>query len=116
VPARPQALQRTPPITQAPRLAIGEELELDPAARETRIRGQRPPLTMTELGILETLTRRSPGVADRRSIAQQVWDDEASAFGSNAIDIHLARLRSTLAGAGLRIETVGGASYRILAT
>ena len=43
--------------------------------------------------------RRSPGVADRRSIAQHVWDNEADAFGSNTIDVHLARLRSKLAGA-----------------
>ena len=51
--------------------------------------------TRTELGILEILMRRSPGVADRRSIAQHVWDNEADAFGSNTIDVHLARLRSS---------------------
>jgi len=69
--------------------------------------------TSTELGILEILMRRSPGVADRRSIAQHVWDNEADAFGSNTIDVHLARLRSKLAGAGVRIETVRGVGYRI---
>jgi two-component system, OmpR family, response regulator len=113
--ARLRALQRRPPVTQAPRLVIGE-VELDPAAREARIRGQRRPLTATELGILETLIRRSPAVADRRSIAQQVWDEEADAFGSNTIDVHLARLRSKLAGAGVRIETARGVGYRIIAT
>jgi len=35
-----------------------------------------------------------------------VWDDEADAFGSNTVDVHLARLRSKLAGADVRIETV----------
>ena len=39
--------------------------------------------------------------------------DEADAFGSNTIDVHLARLRSKLAGAGVRIETVRGVGYRI---
>ena len=58
--------------------------------------------------------RRSPGVVDRRSIAQHVWDDEAGAFGSNTIDVHLARLRAKLAGAGVRIETVRGVGYRII--
>jgi DNA-binding response OmpR family regulator len=60
--------------------------------------------------------RRSPGVADRRSIAQHVWDNEADAFGSNTIDVHLARLRSKLAGASVRIETVRGVGYRITAS
>src|ERR1700730_13820177 len=86
---------------------------LDPAGREAPLSGSSPPLTATELGILEILMRRFPGVADRRSIAQHVWDNEADAFGSNTIDVHLARLRSKLAGAGVRIETVRGVGYRI---
>jgi DNA-binding response OmpR family regulator len=110
--ARLRALQRRPPVSQSPRMVLGE-VEFDPAVREVRVCGRRPALTGTELGILEILMRRSPGVADRRSIAQHVWDNEADAFGSNTIDVHLARLRSKLAGAGVRIETVRGVGYRI---
>ena len=110
--ARIRALQRRPPVSQAPWIKIGD-VEFDPAAREVQVRGQRPAFTSTELGILEILMRRSPGVVDRRSIAQHVWDNEADAFGSNTIDVHLARLRSKLAGAGVRIETVRGIGYRI---
>jgi DNA-binding response OmpR family regulator len=112
--ARLRALQRRPAAVQAPRLVIGA-VEFDPAAREALVRGERPAFTATELGILEILMRRSPGVADRRSIAQHVWDNEADAFGSNTIDVHLARLRAKLAGAGVRIETVRGVGYRITA-
>jgi DNA-binding response OmpR family regulator len=43
-------------------------------------------------------------------------DAGADAFGSNTIDVHLARLRSKLAGAGARIETVRGVGYRIVAS
>jgi DNA-binding response OmpR family regulator len=32
------------------------------------------------------------------------------------IDVHLARLRSKLVGAGVRIETVRGVGYRIVAS
>jgi DNA-binding response OmpR family regulator len=110
--ARLRALQRRPPVSQSPRIVIGE-LQFDPAAREVLVNGQQPALTSTELGILEILMRRSPGVVDRRSIAQHVWDNEADAFGSNTIDVHLARLRSKLAGAGVRIATVRGVGYRI---
>jgi len=59
------------------------------------------------------LMRRSPAVVDRRSIAQHVWDNEADAFGSNTIDVHLARLRSKLAGARVQIQTVRGIGYRM---
>ena len=113
--ARIRALQRRPPVSKSPLMVIGE-LEFDPVAREVVVCGQRPALTGTEFGILEILMRRSPGVVDRRSIAQHVWDNESDAFGSNTIDVHLARLRSKLAGAGVRIETVRGVGYRIIPT
>ncbi|HZR50911.1 MAG TPA: response regulator transcription factor [Streptosporangiaceae bacterium] len=111
--ARLRALQRRPRQTQAPRVVVGN-LEFDPAGREVLIDGRRPSLTATELGILEMLMRRSPGVATRRSIAQHVWDNEADVFGSNTLDVHLARLRTKLAGSGVRIETVRGVGYRIV--
>ena len=111
--ARLRALQRRPPDTRPPTLVLGE-LSFDPATREVRCGSRRPALTAIELGILEILLRRSPGIADRRMIAQHVWDDEADAFGSNTINVHLARLRSKLIGAGVRIETVRGVGYRIV--
>ncbi|HEY5396522.1 MAG TPA: response regulator transcription factor, partial [Trebonia sp.] len=112
--ARLRALQRRTRPPQL-RLRVGD-LEFDPAARQAEVDGRSSPaLTMTELGILETLMRRSPGIATRLAIAQQVWPDEADAFGSNTIDVHLARLRAKLTGAGVRIETVRGVGYRIVA-
>jgi DNA-binding response OmpR family regulator len=111
--ARLRALQRRPRHIQLPRIVVGN-LEFDPVSREALVDGRRPTLTATELGILEMLMRRSPGVATRRTIAQHVWDNEADAFGSNTIDVHLARLRAKLAWAGVRIETVRGVGYRIV--
>lgn len=111
--ARLRALQRRPAEMLPPRLAIGD-LECDPASREVRFGDTRPSLTSTELGILELLMRCSPSVADRRQIAQHVWDNEVGPFGSNTIDVHLARLRSKISGANARIETVRGIGYRIV--
>jgi DNA-binding response OmpR family regulator len=113
--ARIRALQRRPRVLQQPQLVVGD-LVLDPATREVRIGGQRPTLTVTERGILEMLMRRAPAVVERRSIALHVWDHEADALGSNTIDVHLARLRSKLASATVRIETVRGVGYRIVAS
>jgi DNA-binding response OmpR family regulator len=112
--ARLRALQRRPAGARPPLLVVGE-LSFDPASREVRCGGRKPVLTETELGILEILLRRSPGVAERRMISHHVRDDEADAFGSNTINVHLARLRAKLAGGGVRIETVRSVGYRIVA-
>ena len=112
--ARMRALQRRPPAVQQPQLVVGD-LVFDPAARTVRVGATAPELTLTEFGILEMLVRRSPAVVARRSIAVQVWENEADALGSNTIDVHLARLRSKLAGGAVVIETVRGIGYRIVA-
>lgn len=112
--ARLRALMRRPAAVQQTKLVIGD-LVLDPAVREVRIGSRSPALTGIEHGILEMLIRRSPAVVPRRSIALQVWDNEADALGSNTIDVHLARLRSKLAGGRVRIEAVRGVGYRIVA-
>ena len=112
--ARIRALQRRPAALVSPKLVLGD-LVFDPATREVRAGPATPALTATELAILELLLRRSPAVVDRRTIAVQVWDQEADAVGSNTIEVHMARLRSKLAGAAVRIETVRGLGYRIVA-
>jgi len=112
--ARVRALQRRPPDVLPPRLVVGD-LEWDPASREVRFGDRRPMLTSTEVGILETLMRFSPAVADRRQIAQHVWTNEIDTLSSNTIDVHLARLRAKLIGSAVRIETVRGVGYRIVA-
>ena len=111
--ARMRALQRRPSAVQQPQLVVGD-LVFEPATRTVRVGAQIPDLTVTEFGILEMLVRRSPAVVARRSIAVQVWDNEADAMGSNTIDVHLARLRSKLAGGAVAIETVRGIGYRIV--
>ena len=112
--ARLRALQRRPPDVLPPRLVVGD-LECDPASREVTFGGRRPTLTSTELSILETLMRFSPAVAERRQIAQHVWANEVDTFSSNTIDVHLARLRAKLSGSGVRIQTIRGVGYRIVA-
>lgn len=110
--ARLRALQRRTPATLGPALALGD-LVLDPATRVVKVGDREPALTATELAILELLLRRSPAVVHRRAIALHVWDEEADAVGSNTIDVHMARLRSKLAGGRVAIQTVRGVGYRI---
>jgi DNA-binding response OmpR family regulator len=112
--ARLRALQRRSPALQPTKLVVGD-LEFDPATREVVAGSGHPVLTVTELAILELLMRRSPTVVHRRSIALNVWEEEAQAVGSNTIDVHLARLRAKLAGSHVRIETIRGIGYRLVA-
>ena len=111
--ARMRALQRRPSVVQQPEIVIGD-LRFDPATRQVLVGGRAAVLTATEFGILELLVRKSPAVVPRRSIALNVWDNEADAMGSNTIDVHLARLRAKLADGRVRIETVRGVGYRMV--
>lgn len=113
--ARIRALLRRPQTAQEPRLTCGDVV-FDPATRSAYVGSAVLSLTTTELSMLELLLRRAPGVVARRSIALQVWEEEADAVGSNTIDVHVARLRAKLSGAAARIETVRGVGYRISAS
>jgi DNA-binding response OmpR family regulator len=111
--ARITALQRRPALTVDPVLSCGG-LDFDPSTRQARHGGRTVALTTIETGLLELLMRRAPAVVSRRTIALQVWDDEANAVGSNTIDVHVGRLRSKLADTSARIETVRGTGYRLV--
>lgn len=111
--ARLSALQRRPALSIDPVLSCGD-LEFDPATRVVRLHGEPITLTTIETGLIELLMRRAPSVVNRRTIAVQVWDDEADAVGSNTIDVHVGRLRAKLGEASTRIETVRGVGYRMV--
>jgi DNA-binding response OmpR family regulator len=111
--ARLQALQRRPALRLGPLLQSGD-LRFDPNTRELTRGDDRIALTATECALVELLLRRSPAVITRRTIAVQVWDQEADAVGSNTIEVHIARLRAKLKGSHTRIETVRGSGYRLV--
>jgi DNA-binding response OmpR family regulator len=111
--ARLRALQRRPAATRPPRLSVGD-LVYEPSTRLVTASGMPISLTLIELGILELLLQRSPAIVPRRSIAVQVWQDEADAVGSNTIDVHVARLRSKLSAAQIRIATHRGVGYSLV--
>jgi DNA-binding response OmpR family regulator len=113
--ARLQALQRRPDLTLGPQLVLGD-LHLDTTTRDVTKNGEPLTLTATEFGLLELLLRRSPSLVTRRDIAVQIWGNEADAVGSNTIDVHVARLRSKVAGGGAHIQTVRSIGYRLRAT
>ena len=110
--ARLRALQRRPAAADQPMLAAGA-LRYDPGTREAAVDGRPLGLTPTERTILELLMRRRPAAVTRAAIAQHGWADESDPLGSNTIEVHVARLRAKLAGAGVRVVTVRGIGYRL---
>jgi DNA-binding response OmpR family regulator len=112
--ARLRALQRRPPLSLDPVLECAD-LRFDPSTRELTVSGRTVGTTATETALVELLLRRSPAVVSRRTIATQIWDDEADAVGSNTIDVHIRRLRTKLADSVARVETVRGTGYRLVA-
>jgi two-component system copper resistance phosphate regulon response regulator CusR len=111
--ARIRALQRRPRGVEAPILQLGR-LALDPAQHTVTVAGCDVALTPTEYLVLEVLIRRSPSVVDRRAIAEHAWADETEPVGTNAIDVHMSRLRAKLVGSQLRIVAVRGTGYRLV--
>jgi two-component system, OmpR family, response regulator QseB len=110
--ARLRALQRRSGESRSPILSCGS-LRIDPSTHQVFVNERELRVTPREFAIVELLVRKSPSVVTRRSIALQAWAEESDAVGSNTIEVHIARLRSKLAGSGVRVETVRGVGYRV---
>jgi len=113
--ARLQALQRRPALRFNEEIRCGD-LSFDAATRELRAGEKDIDLTSTERLLIELLLRRSPAAVSRRTIANQVWSDQADVVSSNTIEVHVARIRSKLAGCEAKIETIRGFGYRVVAS
>ena len=111
--ARVRALQRRGEALQSLVMTVGS-LKLDTVTRRVSIDTIELRLTATELALLEILTRRSPAIVSRRSLALAAWDQEADALGSNTLDVHMARLRAKLATSGAKIEAIRTQGYRLV--
>ena len=67
-------------------------------------------LSAREFSILEALMRKSDGVMSRSELEEAVYDWDSS-VGSNAIEVHLHKLRRKLGTDAIR--NIRGVGYRI---
>ncbi|WP_417070530.1 response regulator [Niveibacterium terrae] len=95
-------------------LAVGDLL-LDTVARRASASGQALDLTPREFALLELLVARRGQVVSRAQIVNSLcaWDEDIS---SNALDIHIHRLRRKLEGCALVLRTLRGFGYLLEAT
>lgn len=107
--ARIHALLRRAAGTASPVLSVGN-ISLDPVGRVVTQGGREVDLSAREFAILEALMRRSDGVMSRAELEEAVYDWDSS-IGSNAIEVHLHKLRKKLGSDAIR--NVRGVGYRV---
>jgi DNA-binding response OmpR family regulator len=111
--ARVKALLRRPGGALGVTLTSGN-VAFDTVAREVRVGGTTMPLSRRELGVLEQLIRRPGNV-----LPKNVLEDSLYGFGeeveSNAVEVHIHRLRKKLIGAGadVKVHTLRGIGYML---
>jgi two-component system response regulator MprA len=110
--ARIRALLRRSQSAGEGALAFAD-LRLDTRTREAYRNGRRIELTTREYELLLLFLRHPRQVLTREQILDYVWGD--AGVDSNAIEVHIARLRDKLEAAGEErlIQTVRGAGYAL---
>jgi DNA-binding response OmpR family regulator len=85
-------------------------IDLDPATRRVRNRGEQIHLTPTEFDLLMYLAARPGRVSTREELLEQVWGYEVPS-GARTVDSHVRSVRRKL-GADV-IRTVHGVGYAV---
>jgi DNA-binding response OmpR family regulator len=95
------------------RLRVGE-LELDPVAREVRLRGRRIDLSQKEFALLRALAADPTRVLTKEELLRDVWGFR-SLGTTRTLDSHACRLRQKLGFDGDRfVVNVWGVGYRLV--
>lgn len=109
--ARLRALLRRSGGVVAPTLKAGD-VELDPATREVRRRGELVTLTPKEYALLEYLLRNVNRPLSRATLMEHVWGIRFDP-GTNVVDVFINSLRNKLDPERELIQTVRGVGYMV---
>ena len=106
-------LRRSRTRTQRGVMRVGE-LEVDPAARSTTLRGRRVELAAKEFALLRTLASSPTRVFTKEELLRDVWGFRARARRAR-LDSHACRLRQKLRVHGDQfVVNVWGVGYRLV--
>jgi two-component system phosphate regulon response regulator PhoB len=95
------------------KVAVGD-LALDAATYRVTFNGQEFRLGGREFKLLRHLMTHAERVHTRPQLLDMVWSDNVL-IEERTVDTHIKRLRDALGDAGVMIETVRGAGYRLTA-
>ena len=94
------------------RLAVGDVV-LDPLEQRVWMAGVETEISRREFTMLAELMRNPGHVVSRQRLFDVMWEGEVD-IRSNAIEVHMSRLRTRLEGsASVRVTTLRGVGYRI---
>ncbi len=106
-------LRRRVPEQAGESVSIGQ-LTLDPNTYRVTWEGQPLKLGPTEFKLLNYLMKHPERVHSRGQLLDRVWGDHVF-IEERTVDVHVKRLREALGAAGVMVETVRGAGYRLTA-
>ena len=106
-------LRRRAPESVNDAVSVGD-LVLDAATHRISYRGQELKLGPTEFKLLHYLMKHAERVHSRSTLLDKVWGDHVF-IEERTVDVHVKRLREALGAAGVMVETVRGAGYRLTA-
>ncbi len=106
-------LRRRAPEQVADSVTIGS-LVLDAATHRVSFQERLLKLGPTEFKLLHYLMKHSERVHSRGQLLDKVWGDHVY-IEERTVDVHVKRLREALGDAGVMVETVRGAGYRLTA-
>lgn len=90
------------------------DLEIDTASREVRSASRTLELRTQEFDLLLTLAGQPGRVFSREQLLQLAWGFDF--YGqTRTVDVHIAHLRKKLEGGSVKIETVTGVGYKLVA-
>ncbi len=90
-------------------------LVLDAATHRISFNHQELKLGPTEFKLLHFFMTHTERVHSRSNLLDKVWGDHVF-IEERTVDVHVKRLREALGAAGVMVETVRGAGYRLTAT
>jgi DNA-binding response OmpR family regulator len=106
-------LRRTRARRGGGRMRVGE-MEVDPASREVRLRGERVDLSQKEFALLRALATEPTRVFTKQELLRDVWGFR-SPGATRTLDSHACRLRHKLGTQGDRfVVNVWGVGYRLI--
>jgi two-component system alkaline phosphatase synthesis response regulator PhoP len=90
------------------------DLTIIPSSREVRLAARILELRAQEFDLLLTLAEQPGRVFSREQLLQLAWGFDF--YGqTRTVDVHIAHLRKKLEGSTVRIETVTGVGYKLIA-
>jgi DNA-binding response OmpR family regulator len=109
--ARVRALARRREPAEEHRLIVGDVV-LDPLEQRVWVAGEEVRLARREFAMLTSLMENNGRVVSRGRLFEDVWEDVD--INSNALDVHMSRVRNHLAGSKqVQITTLRGVGYRL---